>query len=157
MFLLVFFPSFLATSNGVVVSRLLQLSSAESSKYLTQDELWLNQTLDHFSPYVINRLFLSLCIFPCVFLMFFTCTQSCASKLVNDFTAFGINYVSFDLLWLIWWIMHSFIHFEDCVIKAVAFIFQIYMLAEIFVWRLKNNLETLFDRNMTHFYYKMLI
>nr|GMC57543.1 probable serine protease EDA2 isoform X1 [Ipomoea batatas] len=50
-FFLVFFLSFLATSNGVVVSRLLQLSSAESSKYLTQDELWLNQTLDHFSPY----------------------------------------------------------------------------------------------------------
>ncbi|CAH9087127.1 unnamed protein product [Cuscuta epithymum] len=43
--------SFLYITNGVVVSRHLQRSSSESSKYLTRDELWFNQTLDHFSPY----------------------------------------------------------------------------------------------------------
>ncbi|KAK4490691.1 hypothetical protein RD792_001387 [Penstemon davidsonii] len=37
-------------------SRLLRLPALKTSKYLTKEELWFNQTLDHFSPYD-HRLF----------------------------------------------------------------------------------------------------
>ncbi|VFQ75489.1 unnamed protein product [Cuscuta campestris] len=46
-----FFLSLIAISNGVLVSRHLQRLSTESSNYLAKDELWFDQTLDHFSPY----------------------------------------------------------------------------------------------------------
>ncbi|XP_011090436.1 probable serine protease EDA2 isoform X1 [Sesamum indicum] len=38
-------------SGGASASRLLRLPGATSKKYLTKQEHWFNQTLDHFSPY----------------------------------------------------------------------------------------------------------
>ncbi|KAI3519181.1 hypothetical protein L1887_08208 [Cichorium endivia] len=37
--------------NGLSTPRIIERMLSSSSKYLTTDELWFNQTLDHFSPY----------------------------------------------------------------------------------------------------------
>lgn len=65
--------SYLSLSHGLVKPRRISHGLSESGKYLTRDELWFNQTLDHFSPYVINQsnqisfqrgnLFQILCVF----------------------------------------------------------------------------------------------
>lgn len=39
-------------SSGASAPRLLRLPVSSSRNYLTKEEHWLNQTLDHFSPYV---------------------------------------------------------------------------------------------------------
>lgn len=49
----------LTISNGAPVSRIFQRITSPSN-YLTNQELWFNQTLDHFSPYVCILISLSL-------------------------------------------------------------------------------------------------
>uniref|UniRef100_M4D5B2 Serine carboxypeptidase S28 family protein n=1 Tax=Brassica campestris TaxID=3711 RepID=M4D5B2_BRACM len=46
---------FLSVSHGLVQPRRISHGLSESGKYLTRDELWFNQTLDHFSPYDHRR------------------------------------------------------------------------------------------------------
>ncbi|KAL0686763.1 hypothetical protein Bca4012_086440 [Brassica carinata] len=46
---------FLSLSHGLVQPRRISHGLSESGKYLTRDELWFNQTLDHFSPYDHRR------------------------------------------------------------------------------------------------------
>ena len=54
--LLLFF-CFPTLSYGVAAPRTLLDRLSESGRYLTTEELWFNQTLDHFSPYVITLFF----------------------------------------------------------------------------------------------------
>ncbi|XP_009780122.1 probable serine protease EDA2 isoform X3 [Nicotiana sylvestris] len=49
--LLAFFLQLLRISKGISNSQLLQQISSQNNKYLTKEEHWFNQTLDHFSPY----------------------------------------------------------------------------------------------------------
>ncbi|XP_009609791.1 uncharacterized protein [Nicotiana tomentosiformis] len=46
-----FFLQLLRISNGISTSQLLQQISSQNNKYLTKEEHWFNQSLDHFSPY----------------------------------------------------------------------------------------------------------
>jgi len=46
--------SYLSFSNGLLQPRRISHGLSKSSKYLTRDELWFTQTLDHYSPSVIN-------------------------------------------------------------------------------------------------------
>nr|VDC73740.1 unnamed protein product [Brassica rapa] len=46
---------FLSLSYGLVQPRRISHGLSETGKYLTRDELWFNQTLDHFSPYDHRR------------------------------------------------------------------------------------------------------
>lgn len=56
---LLFVSSFPPLSYGVVPPRTL-LNKLSEGKYLNTQELWFDQTLDHFSPYVSPSLSLSL-------------------------------------------------------------------------------------------------
>lgn len=47
--------SYLSLSHGLMQPRRISHGFSESGKYLTRDELWFNQTLDHFSPYDHRR------------------------------------------------------------------------------------------------------
>lgn len=49
--------SYTSLSHGLLQPRRISHGLSASGKYLTRDELWFNQTLDHFSPYVKSRFF----------------------------------------------------------------------------------------------------
>lgn len=69
---LLFVSSFPPLSYGVVPPRTL-LNKLSQGSYLTTQEQWFNQTLDHFSPYVSPSLSLSLsqCKIEAIFFYFF--------------------------------------------------------------------------------------
>lgn len=48
------FSELLTISNGISTSKLFLQQISSQNKYLTKEEHWFNQTLDHFSPYVSN-------------------------------------------------------------------------------------------------------
>ena len=73
--------SYTSLSHGLLQDpRRISHGLSASGKYLTRDELWFNQTLDHFSPYVkINHLDSSIWLkletffFDCLVFFFFFC------------------------------------------------------------------------------------
>ena len=89
--LLVFVSSFPALSYGVVPPRTL-LNKLSQGSYLTTQEQWFNQTLDHFSPYVSFSLSLSLNLS----LFLFKC------KIEVKFLAYMIDSCKVQPLILLW-------------------------------------------------------
>ncbi|KAK9129607.1 hypothetical protein Sjap_010094 [Stephania japonica] len=93
-------------SNGAIEARLLHLTSS-GSKYLTKNELWFDQTLDHFSPYDHRRFnqryyeFLDHFRVPDGPIFLKICGESSCDGIPNDYTSilakkFGAAVVSLE-------------------------------------------------------------
>jgi len=85
-------------SHGLLQPRRISHGLTESSKYLTRDELWFNQTLDHYSPSVINLPdFVSSSIW--IFFLHYRIVSNFGIRIVSNFIS-GSSRIQTAILWI---------------------------------------------------------
>lgn len=117
-----------------VESRMLYFPNQEGS-YLTQDEHWINQTLDHFSPTVISFFLCLLLVYPISFSLFivFTCIQEVEKYSIWDTEVLDMCFWYLDEMGTVGW-TEWFRCKENFILLACKSMFHIELCLQVILW-----------------------